>query len=267
MSYLKGKKKQKDFINTLNKLVAKGWIERYENNYYKIHPLIKLVILEKLHPNFNECVSIFNNLIEIFDDYISSDGSVNFVESREYLSYCDELLRYFQGYDKTELCILLNNTSLIENKLALFNEAISANERVLKILERIEQKTNLTDAILAQTFGYLMVTYTNLDINIKAIEYGEKCLIIQEKILPSTHHDLATTYNNLSNLCKRTNQYELGVSYSNKAVVVFRNMLIEEHSSRVVSNLVNAYLNLANATAEIGRRDCNEKLFQASFVF
>jgi tetratricopeptide (TPR) repeat protein len=66
---------------------------------------------------------------------------------------------------------------------------------------------------------------------LKALSYYEKALEIREKIFPSNHPDLASTYNNIGRLPHNMSQYSKALSYYEKALNIREKILLTDHLS------------------------------------
>lgn len=239
-----GEKDQKIFITTLNKLFSNGWLEKYNNNFYRIHPLVQLVTLKRLNPTFIECSKLINNLISLIDH------SSNPLSLSIYLPYCEKITRYFADNASKDIGILLINISKIYTALAQYDNAIDSNISALAIFENMRP---IFSEAQAQCYGYLGGIYVKLDIYEQAIEYYKKCLNIQEKILHNQHPDLAATYSNLSILFGKLEVVDLSEYYINEAVKILNFHYFNNYNYRIAYNLAEAYSNLATILDHKGR--------------
>ena len=82
----------------------------------------------------------------------------------------------------------------------------------------------------------------------KALEYYEKALVIQEKVLGKEHPNTAATYNNIAVVYKKQGNYEKALEYYEKALVIKEKVLGEEHPSTATT-----YNNMAGVYDDQGR--------------
>ena len=73
----------------------------------------------------------------------------------------------------------------------------------------------------------------------EAIEFYEKSLEIEQKYLPSTHPDLAASYNNIGTVYKNMNKYKQALSYYQKVLEIQQMTLSTNHP-----NLATTYSNI-----------------------
>jgi tetratricopeptide (TPR) repeat protein len=236
-------KNQGYLVNILNKLVNNGWIEKYSNDYYRIHPLIQLVTRRKLNPTIRECRDLIKNLNYIL--YESFDALILV----KYLPYCESIVDYFRDIVDMDIAVMLNRISVIYRFMVQYEKSLDSNFLAIKIFDTIEPKF---PAAQAQSYGELMKTYTLIGEYSEAIVYGKKCLEIQEAILNPKDADLAATYADISNAFRRNYQSDLAYNYVIKAIEIQKWLYQNYYSGNILFNLITGYNNLASLLADSG---------------
>ena len=179
--------KHGSFINIINKLVEKGWVESY-NNYFRIHPVIQLVTKNKLVINVANCSNLIDNVIyylRLTDNY-----TVNLA----YLNFGESVAKFFDKDVDEKLGILYNYLSILSRDVYRLKDALKYSLQAIEILEKHSKQIEM----LAQVYGNTSTYYSKLNDFDKAIYYMNQTLKIQQKLFPKDHHDIAATYNNFA---------------------------------------------------------------------
>ena len=72
----------------------------------------------------------------------------------------------------------------------------------------------------------------------KSLEYLEKCLKIQQSIVPADHVEIANTLREIGNVHYNQHiNYDLALSYLEKALKMYQKVLPTNHSSEKYSNI------------------------------
>ena len=235
------------FNNILKSLKRKGWIIEIGKDSYKMHPLIQVVIKEKLQPNAENCKEIiinFRNLLgyEQEESPLSRKELVPFAENIWNSIYNEKNEQQILNY---ELATLANNLALImsalgnyEKTLLYQNKSITINEKVLDA-----QHPNL-----ATSYNNIALTYRDIGNYEKALEYQEKSINIKEKVLAPDNPSLATSYNNIALTYKDLGNYEKALEYQKKVLTIFEKVLEPDQPSLATSykNISFTYLDLGN---------------------
>lgn len=98
---------------------------------------------------------------------------------------------------------------------------------------------------LCKSYGNVAMLWLCMGDCQKALDNIQKCLDIQEKILPEDHRDLATTYNNLALIYGHQNRYDMQLHYNLKSMEVYEKTLPEDHQ-----DLATAYNNVSTCYCE-----------------
>ncbi|CAF0832762.1 unnamed protein product [Adineta steineri] len=96
-------------------------------------------------------------------------------------------------------------------------------------------------------YNQLGLVHMNQGDNEQAIWYYGKALEIQQKTLPSDHHDLATSYNNIGNAYDHIGEYLKALSYYEKALEIREQTLPSNHPL-----LANSYNNIGLVYNKMG---------------
>ncbi|PRY34225.1 Tfp pilus assembly protein PilF, partial [Spirosoma oryzae] len=245
--------KQGYFINTINKLTQKGWIEK-NGTFYSIHPIVRLVIKNKI--SFS--IDFFTPLILNSEYYLRN--STSYIENGIYLSYGESIVNFFSD-DRYELGLVCNRISLIYMGLHDMPRSIMYCERAIKIFELYG---NISE-ILAQAYGNLGVIH-NINREFEKAEISLlKALEIQREILPETHHDIASTYSNLGGVYQgaaRSSQnpevamryYQASLDLYSNALSIQEKRLTNNGEKRDAHNLAIGYNNVAMIYDDLFRR-------------
>jgi hypothetical protein len=242
--------KQAYLLNTLRTLFNKGWIEKYSNDYYRIHPLVQLVVQRKLNIKVTEIYPLIDNLLELFEN------SLEPIHLEVYLPYCESITSYFKNVSDLKLALILNKMSWIYRELSLYAKAIDSNLLALNNLGN-SKDTQLVNQVRAQSYGYLFISYLHIGNFIEAEKYGLLCINLQEDILPASHSDLLATYNNIANLYRQLNKHEEALLYIDKIIGPLKLTYIKNFNKMDAFNLLNTYTTFASIVADIGNFDKN----------
>ena len=149
-------------------------------------------------------------------------------------------------YNKKDYVELLFRYGKFLSEFAYFNEAKEIYQRLLSLCE--------------ETFGYNKQTassYNNIgnvcgitgDYN-KALDFYNKALEIQEKVLGEEHSDTTCSYNNIGNVYNDLGNYDKALKNHNKALEIRKKILGEEHTDTASS-----YNNIGNVCNNLGNYD------------
>lgn len=237
------------FINVINKLTEKGWIEKYDT-YYRIHPLIQLVTREKLYITLSNCGTLIDNLIYFLDQ------PTNYTDSASYLPYAESVANFFKDELDFKIGILNNHIAIIYKMLFEFNTALKYASRAVEASEFDKKLSNYYQKYLAQIYG------NKADICGQLFQFEEAknlfrlTLGAQEKMFHKDHIDLATTYQKFSlvflvearesNIYYNKKQlYNSGIDISKEAIRIFENEVRKFRRELDIKNLCISYGTLA----------------------
>ena len=182
-------KRQGYFIDLINKLSEKGWIEKY-GTFYRIHPLIQLVTKHKLSISYDDCQDLIKNVSLYLNE------SNNYINNSLYSSYGDSIVDYFRQENKIEVAIICNYLSIINMRLYRLQRARHFSNEAIKIFEFAQN----SEELLAQSYGNMGSICASLNLYEDAEFYLLKALNLQKSILPEGDRDIAATYSNIVSL-------------------------------------------------------------------
>lgn len=237
-------------IRTLNKLTSKGWIEKYSNNFFRIHPLVRLVTQRKLAPNSIDCHKLIQNLNTLLG------GSIDLFSLNIYLPYAESIVEYFSSSTDSIIALLLNRMSSIYLSLANYSKAIDSNFLALKILNSLDPPYYEAEA---QSYGYLMHTFREIGDFENANKYGIMCLKIQEQKLHQLHPDLAATYSDMAMVARGLKQLKIAFDYLINSIAIFKWIYFNEYNKHSAYNLMLSYGKLAILISDMAMIGNNKK--------
>lgn len=120
-------------------------------------------------------------------------------------------------------------------------------EAVLKGVWKESRDFAKEDEKVAQLAGWLNSLFRELGELNKALNYSLKALSVREKVLPSGHPDLATSYNNLAETYRALGEHPKSLQHHLKALSILEKALPPEHP-----DLATSYNNLAATYGALG---------------
>jgi nucleoside phosphorylase len=247
------------FIDIINKLSEKGWIEKYDD-YCNIHPLIQLVIREKLHISVSDSNILINNLI----NFLREPGLFN--EIRIYISYADSLLNFFKEENASEIGELANYASIIHAKLYNLNRALELSSKAVQVF-MLDQKST---EFLAQAYGNRSEFLNQMLRFDEAKNALDLALKAQQKLLHKGHPDIATTYSKFASLYlnkaregnyslnEKKMYYSKSIDALNEGIGIYENVLKHHKDIIIIKNLSNSYNTLATVYEDLYYFDRNQ---------
>ncbi|MDP8033789.1 DUF1704 domain-containing protein [Pasteurella atlantica] len=210
-----------DFINILNDLVIKGLLTQnnLENEIdmviaYKCHPLIQEVVREKLDisaKNLNDLLQFFINKIEIRPD-------TNWIESKPYMTYIDEIIINIKEYNFNYAKLLREYARLLE-KFSLFEKAIKCAEDSLALME-VDKSCDQLE--IAKTYMVVGNCYSRNGYFNQGLEKQLKTKDLIDKLENHPNIELGRLYILLMINYRDLAEYDMSVKYARKAISILK---------------------------------------------
>ena len=270
-----------DFEKILEILADKGWLFKYDNDVYLMHPLIQTFIRQKLKPNAKNC----KELIEKFADLLEYEPHENPFSKMNLLPLIENLIQFI-NIDEKNYARLLNNLSgflvikgdyskaleyqllsvnlsekLLEDSHLNLSTAYSnlgsiyrnlgdykkALDYQLKDLEIIEKSNVMQNPELTIAYSNIAETYRNLKNYPKVIEFQKKAIDLGEKIFDDNHPLLATYYGNIAETFRNIKDFQKSLEFHRKAIDIRERVLDINHP-----DLSSSYNNIGLTFQNIG---------------
>ncbi len=226
------RKNQLKFIDILNGLIEKGWIEKV-SNAYKMHYMINTILKFKLEPNEQNCSSI----ITFFTDVFVMDGLPDFFDYLPYAEYIYQNHNILNVKIKHKLAYRISKTY---RYLRDFETAINYAKESLDILKEKENKEKYR-LYKARTFRHLSSIYIETYDYTNAIVYADKALEIRQEILGEAHEKTIEAYIYLGKAYTKSGNNKVGKEKLDKAFCNLSNLKVDRDY-----NLLLAYHNYGN---------------------
>jgi len=184
------------FIDSLNSLVDKGWLNE-TNNFFQIHAILQEVIRIKTPPTINNCFSLITGLIEHLDikKYHPLKDKIKYISCAQYfLSLIQE--------ESKDIMVLCSLVAIGLKGKGEFSDAKSYALKALDFAKRIDDKHSICDA-----YSLLGVINRHLGHIGKAYDYYSKAIELLES-LPSKYISSLTIYSNFATLLEQMGEQE-----------------------------------------------------------
>ncbi|MBL0265749.1 MAG: tetratricopeptide repeat protein [Leptospiraceae bacterium] len=224
------------FINLLNGLIEKGWVQE-ENKNYRLHPLIKEVSLEIQPPTVENCCFFILSL--------------NFLISKD--RYNESLLE--NGLEIIKLLRerhpsvgdIYNQIGISYESKGEYGKAMECFEKRLSIqLETLEDR----HPDIAITYHNIGFTYNSQEEYDKGFDYLKKALSIQKDKLEISHPAIADTYCNIGIAYQSKGEIDNALEYYQKALSIRKEKLLE-----LLPAVVNTYNLIGSAYHQNGEQE------------
>lgn len=281
--WLKTEKKQKNkYVNALNGLAKKGWLENLKNKNYQIHPIVQTALRYHLEPNNKNCAFLIESFTKLL--YIKQRESP--MSKKVYIPYVTFMLNYItqKKYNVAELLKKLalvfhdqydsqkalfyqkkandiyedtldmgnlklassyNLLSMIYQDLGDFQESLSYQKRAIEIMETNKESSDIE---LASSYNNISLIYMELEDTHKTLYFQLKAVQIFEDIHEPNHPELAILYNNLSSIYLKMVDYDKALYFQKKSVSI-----IEKEFEPLHPYLAGAYNTLSLIYNESGK--------------
>mgnify|MGYP000318408589 CR=1 FL=1 len=267
---------EEQFEDTLEELVEKGWLIQ-QKNLFRLHPLIKEVVIEYLKPSTENCLSIIENIEKLI--YIDEYKDNPF----DKFKYLDYGLAVLDSIKEATLAIarLFNEVGVIYEYLAHYNTSASCREKALTIatlknevnhiityqnnlgnvyrhLERYSEATSFLEIALKSAKNNLekndpeiVIIQNNLAIVYRYLEKHDEAAKLLEGALKSdlahfgeNHPKVATRRSNLALVYIDMGRYDEALELVEKALKSELNNFGKNHVKVAVglNSLANIYL-------------------------
>jgi tetratricopeptide (TPR) repeat protein len=155
-----------------------------------------------------------------------------------------ELLAQHDSSDDAKKAHIYHQLGWVTRKQGNYKEALSYNQKALKIRQNIR---TAIDIDLASSYHNLGDVCTELAENSDALSYYEKAIEMRQKILPPDHPDLATSNNCIGDVYSQMGEYEKALSFYKTALKMRQIFLPSNHP-----DLATSYNNIGTAYCDMG---------------
>ena len=128
-----------------------------------------------------------------------------------------------------------------------FSQPVYSQTQLEDEIEALRVSQQQRDSLLRVLFQQRHAIQDSVAAYSKALEYLERTLAIEEKVLGPEHPDVATSYNNIGFVSASQGDYVKAVEYFKRALSILEKVLGPEHPD-VVTN----YINIGSAYDEYG---------------
>ncbi|CAF4604676.1 unnamed protein product [Rotaria socialis] len=157
----------------------------------------------------------------------------------DYLTSLEKQQSTYKSWD-SHLVETCNYIGLIHAKRGNHQEALAYFEKASnKLLELPPNDDNMLD--LASTYAHIGAVWSALGNGDSALKYYQESYQLKQKILPSSHPSLGTSFNNMGVVCSQHGNYEDALNYYRKSIELRQKSLPIAHIS-----IAACYANMAN---------------------
>ena len=220
----------------LQMLVDKGWLI-HKDNQYKLHQIIKTFIWSSYKPNYEDIVSIFENLANYLDPYDSSLIANLF---NHYIPIIESFLNLYENKQDIYIAGLLDYITYLYYSLAKYDKSLTIQNESKKLKGNIK---DLDKLYIAKSYHILGVIYSLKGKYDDSFQWFQKALDIQEKNLGTNHPETATTYNNIASTYQSKEKSDDAFQWFQKALDIQEKVLGTNHpdTAATYNNIASIY--------------------------
>jgi tetratricopeptide (TPR) repeat protein len=211
------KSNKERFINALNSLHDKGWINE-KNDSFKIHQVVQEVLRKILTPDTLKCRTLFDTYLQNFNPRLNSNSIAN----AYLLSYAEHFIDYMKNEKSAELAKLCAWIGVANEILGKFAELLKYDLRLVKIRKQLFDANSME---VADAYNNLGLTYVHFRSFRQALYYQNLALKIRHEIIPKEHSYFGRSYINLNFTYEKMTQYKIALKYGILAEKNFLNAI------------------------------------------
>lgn len=215
--------------NAMDELVELAWLEQGGlENGYKIHQIIKDSLIRQMKKKGEELkIEEYGEVLKRVKDitsYLSIDIGYRKIQRRRILT--EDIARYLEGRTEGSLC-----------------------------LEKISDFDKELLQLCASLYNGVTSVYIDQGEFIKALEYGSKACVINERVLGENHLATANIYNNMAQAYKGMGEYETALKLFDKAIRIRKRMqaIVQPETAIMYNNKADVCRKIGNYTTAM---DC-----------
>ncbi len=230
-----------DFPDILETVHEKGWLIKDKiNDRYKIHNIVKEIILNKLNPGYLELKPLIDKITALLKIDQNRD---NPVDKFKWIPFAESVSNIFPNDTNPSIAICNNRLAVILYSKGEYNKAKDIFE---KVLEADIKNYGINDSSVATSQSNLATIYNQLGENDKARELLEQALKTVEENLEDNHPKIAVAQSNLANIFIDIGEYEKARDLLEKALRSDQINYKENHPRIAISqsNLASVYKDL-----------------------
>lgn len=238
------------FSEIIDNLASKGLLE-YADNQFRLHEIVRLMILDKYPVEFDFYVPLVSKIISNL--YIASGEDPT--EKFQWIAFGEELLKYFK-IENHDILLLANNLASVHKKSGNYQRSLYWYETALESAMMMYDSDH--NEVKAQQSN-LSLVYRELGQYDKSIDIQKKVLEYDIKKHGEVNIKVATSYSNLANTFFNLKRYKEAEKLFRKSLEINLKLLGEDDFSVAIDQS-----NLANVLSALGRieeaRDILEKV-------
>lgn len=239
----------KEIVPNLSLLVEWGWLEKEQNKWFKMHPLIVDLVVKHLGVDVNfakEYISKIASLI-YFNNSIPEH---NLFEKSKFKPLGERLIVLFFNTYTDEMSELFEWLGYIEENFGYYEKAIEYKKRALQIAETIYDNDNSVIGLRKSNLGW---AYQNIGKYERAAELLESALVNYYKNFGLDHKYVSIIQSNLGIVYRNVGRYKDAATLLQKALLGDLKNLGEKHPQVAIkkANLALVYHDLGNYTLAI----------------
>jgi tetratricopeptide (TPR) repeat protein len=203
----------------LDSLAEKGWLAyQPENDTFKMHRLVQMVLLKRLKPSFEECERLFKSFIFFFN---SEKIRANPLQSMWLLPFGECLTT------NTQFSIQLIKKTMLEIRLGILCEVAGKYEKAEHFynsaLSGYEEAVGVENIDFAAMLSNLGKIYWEQGKYHEAEKCYKKAMNIWDCITDKKHFQYGALLNNIGSLNFGLNGYDDALSFFEKSLEIYNN--------------------------------------------
>jgi tetratricopeptide (TPR) repeat protein len=242
----------KDIVSNLSLLMETGWLEKEDNKWFKMHPLIADVVVKHLRVGV-DFAEAYITYIAKFIYYDNTDINHNVFEKYKGRQLAERLSELFSEESTVGTSELLDNLGGLDEEYGFYLKSSHYRERSLCIAETIFESNN---PIIAIRQSNLANVYNYLGYYDKAIELFNKAIAIDTFNYDETHQTIATRKSNLGMVYRNMELYDKAVELLEIALNIDLSNFGENHPKVAIRRS-----NLADVLDKLGEYERAIELF------
>lgn len=277
----------------LNFLVSRGWLI-HNNQYYKMHQIIKEYIISNHKINFSEIEDIIDFFNSSFDEKIESYhqddtmyfdsifrvtnqmnmenekimkfyhfiGNIyNFVgkytKAYQIFNVSSEMTKKFYGKNSKEYLFDLGDIALLSEKLGRYQESLEIHRKYIDILKEYHPDNKVNIAIQYANLANVLQQMDQIDI---ATKHQKMAIDILESELGEQSIEVSSCYNNMAMIFLKKRNFSDALKYLHKSLNI--SFAVEDKDE---SEIAKKYENLAYIYSSILKIEDAKKFIKKSF--
>ncbi len=206
----------KDIVPNLSLLVEWGWLEKEQNKWFKMHPLIADVVVKHLKVN----IEFASNYCEQIADLIAYDvknTKINLIEVNKFKPFALRLKYLYYDEISKSVIWLLNCLAILESNFGNNIIAYDYGKHALKIAKNIEDIEIEIISNLESNLGKYLNDLGNYE---DAIVLLKKSLQDTLSVFDNNHFVVTSRQNNLASIYREVGRYKEAITLFKQALEI-----------------------------------------------